>query len=167
LRGAGRYQGYRDNMEQLVSSYARNPALAAYRSVVAYGGVAQADPHALVMMLMDAAIERMRSALGCMECGEIGRKAQLLHSCVTLVAELRGSLNLTAGGDLARNLDGLYEYMTRRLLLANAGNDPRCVREVLALLTEIRSGWAAIGPQVREAHGAAAPAAPAVRGVCA
>src|SRR5579863_3265822 len=94
-----------------VSAYARNAKLAAYQSVSVHGGVAGADPHKLVLMLMDGALERLAVARACLERGQIARKAQLLTSCTTLIAELRGSLNVQKGGELARNLSDLYEYM--------------------------------------------------------
>jgi flagellar protein FliS len=114
-----------------------------------HGGVASADPHRLVQMLLDAATERMLTARGCIARGEIARKAKLLHSCVILIAELRGSLNMSDGGPLAQNLSALYEYMTRQLLLANLNNDTGRITEVLGLLGNIRSAWVEIGPQVR------------------
>jgi flagellar secretion chaperone FliS len=137
-------------MEQgILSSFASKSGLAAYRSVSVHGSVANADPHGLVLMLFDGASERLTKARSCIERGEIARKAQLLHSCVILIAELRGSLNLTEGGTLAQNLSNLYEYMARQLLLANLESDAKRVAEVLGLLNEIRSAWVAIGPEVR------------------
>ena len=133
-----------------MSAYGRNSGLATYNSVSVHGSVASADPHRLVQMLLDAATERMLSARGCIERGETSRKAKLLHSCVTLIAELRGSLNMAEGGPLAQNLSSLYEYMARRLMLANVQNDIGPVNEVLSLLNEIRSAWIAIGPEVRK-----------------
>src|SRR5262249_4853300 len=120
-------------LEPTVTSYARNSKLAAYRSVSVHGGVANADPHTLVRMLMDAAAERMATARGCMDRGERGRQASLLHSCVMIVGELRGSLNLTEGGSLAQNLSDLYDYMIRQLVLANARSDAALVLEVARL----------------------------------
>jgi flagellar secretion chaperone FliS len=134
-----------------VSGFAYNPRMAAYRSTLVHGGVANADPHSLVQMLLNAAIDRMTAARGCIERGELAGKAKLLHSCVILIAELRGSLDLDKGGALARNLRDLYEYMTQRLLIANVRSDASCVTEVLSLLGEIRNAWVAIGPQVRTA----------------
>ncbi|MGH8261075.1 MAG: flagellar export chaperone FliS, partial [Steroidobacteraceae bacterium] len=127
-----------------MNGYSQKSSVAAYRNVSAHGGVANADAHGLVLMLMDAALERMASARGCIERGDIARKAKLLHSCVTLIAELRGSLDIERGGPLAQNLGELYDYMIRRLLLANAGSDLRVIAEVAGLLGEIRSAWAAI-----------------------
>ncbi len=133
-----------------MSSFARNSSLAAYHSVSVHGSVANADPHAMVQMLMDATAERLATARGCMERGEIARKAKLLHSCVTLIAELRGCLNMAEGGSLAQNLSALYDYMARQLLLANVENDVSKISEVLGLLNEIRGAWIAIGPEVRK-----------------
>jgi len=133
-----------------VSGFGANSKLAAYRSAYAHGGVAGADPHGLVLMVLNAAMERLASARGCIERRDVMSKAKLLHSCVTLVAELRGSLNLAQGGVLAQNLDDLYDYMTRRLLLANAENNIACIAEVERLLGEIRAAWIQIGPEVRK-----------------
>ncbi len=140
-----------------VSSFAGRSKLAAYHSVSVHGGVADADPHGLVLMLMDACAERLATATGCIERREIARKAKLLHSCVTILAELRGSLKLGEGGPLAENLSNLYDYMMRQLLKANVDSDARPAREVLGLLNEIRSAWIAIGPQVRATTAAGAP----------
>jgi flagellar protein FliS len=142
-----------------LSSFARKSSLAAYHSVSVHGGVADADPHRLVQMLLDATAERLVTARGCIERGEIARKAKLLHSCVTLIAELRGSLNIADGGPLAQNLSALYEYMARQLLLANVESNAQKVAEVLGLLNEIRGAWIAIAPEVRKGVPQAIPVA--------
>ena len=134
-----------------MSAYARNTKLAAYQSVSTHGGVADADPHRLVLMLLDGALERMAIARGCVERntgGDVARKAQLLHQCVSIITELRGSLNLSQGGPLANNLSDLYDYMMRQLMRANAdsGVAVSCIQEVSSLLGEIRSAWVAISP---------------------
>ena len=128
--------------------YSPHSKLAAYRSVIAQGAVADAHPHALVLTVLDAALERMRAAKAGMERGETRRKAALLHSAVVLITELRGNLDARQGGELAGNLDELYGYMTRRLIHANLNNDQAALAEVISLLAEIRDAWAAIGPQV-------------------
>lgn len=135
----------------LVSPYSQQSKLAAYRSVSAQGAVADADPHALVLTVMDATLARLATARACIEHREIRRKAGLLHSSVILIAELRGSLDLKNGGQLAQNLSDLYEYMTRRLIHANLNDDVAAVGEVASLLGEVREAWAAMPPQVRQA----------------
>jgi len=123
--------------------------MTAYRNVAVQGAVINADPHGLVQMVMDGTLQRLNTALNCLEHGDLVRKSKLLHSCVTLLAELRGNLNYQGGGELATNLGNLYEYMSRRVICANLENDSAAIREVAGLLEEIRGAWVAIGPQVR------------------
>jgi len=132
-----------------VNPYSPQSKLAAYRSVSAHGAVADTHPHALVLTVFDAALERMNAARACIERGETRRMAGLLHAAVVLIAELRGSLDLQKGGPLAQNLSNLYEYMTRRLMHANLNSEAAAVTEVVNLLGEVRGAWAAIGPEVR------------------
>ena len=132
-----------------MNPYSPQSKIAAYRSVSAHGAVADSHPHALVLTLFDAALERMNAARACIERRETRRMAGLLHASVVLIAELRGSLDLQKGGPLALNLSNLYDYMTRRLMHANLNSDAAAVDEVAKLLGEIRGAWAAIGPEVR------------------
>jgi flagellar protein FliS len=118
--------------------------LATYSSVANHGGVAAGDPHRLVLMLLDGAIERLAMARGCLQRGEIGQKVALLQRIASIVSELRASLDLQQGGPLARNLNALYEYMERQLVRGNCENSATHLDEVASLLVEIRSAWVAV-----------------------
>ena len=124
--------------------------LAAYRSTSAHAGVAAADPHRLVVMLMDGALDRIATARGLMANGAgAAERAQLLHRAVAIIDELRNSLNFKAGGELSNNLDALYDYMCVRLMQANAANKPEWLDEVSRLLGEVRTAWLAVPAQNR------------------
>jgi len=135
-----------------LNAFAARSKVAAYHSVSIHGAVNEADPHALVLMLMNAAKERIATARGCIERREIAHKARLLHSCVTIIAELQGTLNISEGREVALNLSALYDYMIRQLLRGNAADDIACLTEVESLLGEVRSAWIAIGPEVRQSR---------------
>ncbi|MBC8118415.1 MAG: flagellar export chaperone FliS [Burkholderiaceae bacterium] len=124
--------------------------LAAYRSTSVHSGVAASDPHRLIVMLMDGALERLATAGGLMKNGTgSAEKAQLLHRAVAIIDELRNSLNLKAGGDISRNLDSLYDYMCMRIMQANGSNKPEWLDEVSRLLGEVRAAWLAMPAQSR------------------
>ncbi|MET0281654.1 MAG: flagellar export chaperone FliS [Steroidobacteraceae bacterium] len=127
-----------------MSAYPSKSSLAAYRSVAAHSGVAMADPHRLIVMLMDGALERISSARGAMEHGETEARNRLIHRTVSIVQELRASLNLEAGGELAANMANLYDYSNRQLLRANIENRPELLDEVGNLIRQIRSAWVQI-----------------------
>ena len=84
-----------------MSAYSRASNVAAYQSAAAHGGVAASDPHRLVVMLLDGALERITTARGCMQRGEMGEKSRLLNRAVSIVGELRSSLDMSAGGQIA------------------------------------------------------------------
>jgi flagellar secretion chaperone FliS len=124
--------------------------LAAYRSASVHSGVDAADPHRLIVMLMDGALERIATARGLMSNGAgAAERAQLLHRAVAIIDELRNSLNFKAGGQVSHNLDALYEYMCTRLMQASASNKPEWLDEVSRLLNEIRSAWLQLPAQGR------------------
>lgn len=129
--------------------------LAAYSSASAHGGVAAADPHKLILMLMDGALERIATARGCMERKETTEKARLLNRAVSIIGELRSTLDMSAGGQIASNLGALYDYMNSCLLKANADNNIKQLDEVSRLLHEIRSAWGMIPAAVRATAGSA------------
>jgi flagellar protein FliS len=132
-----------------MSANPRNASLAAYRSIAAHSGVDAADPHRLVTLLMDGALERVSAARGAMEHGHTEAKNRLIHRAVAIVEELRGSLNMDAGGEIAANMGDLYEYCGRQLVRANLENRTQLLDEVDHLLREIRGAWIQIAPPAR------------------
>ncbi len=122
-------------------------ALQQYKSTSNYGGTNEASPHKLVAMLYDGAIERLATARGAVQRGEVAVKLRTLSSALAIVEHLRLSLDRQSGGAIARNLDELYDYMGRRLLHANVRDDAKAIDEVLTLLRQLKSAWDGIAPQ--------------------
>ena len=138
-------------------------ALKAYNQVGVQSEVTLANPHRLVQMLLDGAVDRIAIAKGHMARGEIAEKGGNISKAMAIVDGLRMSLDMQAGGGIAQNLDDLYEYMARRLLQANVDDNPAFLDEVTTLLGEIRNAWdaiaeAAMNVQTKVAHGTAARA---------
>lgn len=110
-------------------------------------GVESASPHRLIQMLFEGALERIAQAKGAMQQKQFARKGELLGKAINIVGGLQGSLNDREGGDLAANLDSLYDYIIRRLTQANYENNLDYLDECGRLLAELKSGWDAIGAQ--------------------
>jgi flagellar protein FliS len=100
-----------------------------------------ASPHRIVQMLMEGALTRLATAKGCIARNEIAEKGQQISWCISIIEGLKSSLDKKQGGDIAANLDALYDYMNRRLLEANVNNNVAILDEVTKLMEEIKAGW--------------------------
>ena len=119
----------------------------AYAQVGVESAVLSASPHQLVVLLFDGALSAMKKAIILIEQGDIPGKGQAISKAINIISNgLQSGLNHEIGGDLAANLDSLYDYMTRRLLQANLHNDINAINEVMELLNNIADAWKEIGP---------------------
>lgn len=117
----------------------------AYARVGLETGILAASPHKLVTMLFQGAHLALSSALVHMKNGQIAAKGEAISKAVAIInSGLQASLDIEAGGELAQQLNALYEYMNRRLLQANLHNEPRYIEEVVRLLGELSEAWSAI-----------------------
>jgi flagellar protein FliS len=117
-----------------------------------------ASPHALILMLFEGALVSINLAKGFMLNHEVSHKCEAISKALAIIDEgLRASLDKEKGGEIARNLDDLYEYMGSRLIQANLKNQPEYLDEVARLLGEIKGAWEEIGKQPGVAAAAPAP----------
>jgi flagellar secretion chaperone FliS len=121
-------------------------ALDQYRTTAVYGDADEASPHKLVEMLYGGFIERLATARGALLRGDRAAKLRALSAAMAIVEHLRLSLDRTAGGEIAANLDALYDYLGRRLLHVNVHDDIDAVDELLGLARGLKSAWDGIAP---------------------
>jgi flagellar protein FliS len=119
-------------------------AMRQYKSVNTQVQAVDASPHRLIQMLLEGGLTRLAQARGAMERGDVGKKGELIGQAISIIGGLREGLNLELGGEIAVNLDKLYEYMAMRLLAANLHNDLAAMEEVSGLLRNVKAGWDAI-----------------------
>lgn len=119
----------------------------AYAKVSLDAKVGAASPHQLILLLFEGAASAISVAKLHIERGEIELKGKFISQAIDIISNgLNASLDLEVGGKLAEQLSALYDYMARRLLAANLGNNTAALDEVSYLLNEIHSAWIEIGP---------------------
>ncbi len=124
----------------------RTPA-AAYRHLAVETALTDADPHRMIEMLYDGAVETVAKARAALARRDIPARGAAITKAIRIIDEgLKASLD-ERGGEIARNLRDLYVYMTRRLLEANLHADDAALVEVAGLLETLRSGWKGIAPK--------------------
>ncbi len=121
-----------------------NAGLGEYRKMQAGGSLTDASPHRVVQIMLQTALDRLSEAKGRMERGDVATKAESISKALGIIEGLQLNLDRDRGREVAENLDGLYEYMSRTLLRANLENRPELLDEVADLLLAIKSGWDAI-----------------------
>jgi flagellar protein FliS len=109
--------------------------------------VLTASPGQLVLMLFDGALRFLALAKqGFDQPEENVRRFESINANLqkaqNILAELQGTLNHEAGGEVALTLDRLYDYYSRRLFEANIKKRVEPVIEVERFLQELRDAWA-------------------------
>jgi len=112
--------------------------------------IMEADPHKLIQLLLEGALTRLSIAKNMIETKDFSGKNQKIGNVVDIICALQESLDHERGGDVAKNLERLYDYMTRRLWDANRLNDTDIINEVMSLLLEVKSGWEGIRKEYLE-----------------
>ena len=107
-----------------------------YRKV----NVETASQGKLIVMLFNGAIQRAEEAKRQLE----KRNFQAVHNNLIraqeIIGELRGALNMNVG-EVAQNLDRIYEYFQHLLIQANIGKDTAPIDDCVRLLTTVRDAW--------------------------
>jgi flagellar protein FliS len=117
-----------------------NRGAEAYRQVVAD----TRSPLERVVMLYDGAIRFVAEARDAADRNDVVHRTRAVSRALAIVTELQNTLRLDEGGEVARELDRLYTYMTVRLLDSNVRRDRQALDEVHRLLSTVREGWVQI-----------------------
>ena len=104
-------------------------------------GVVTADPKRIVIMCYELAIVKLKNAKSHFELKEFEEKAKSLQTALDVIHELRQALDFKLGGEVAKNLDALYHYMSKRLLDGDLKKDTRAFDEVADMLQALLSAW--------------------------
>ncbi|TVP56604.1 MAG: flagellar export chaperone FliS [Halomonadaceae bacterium] len=126
-------------------------ALQQYQQVNTQTSTMDADPHRLIQLLFNGALERIYMAKGKIQQKDFAAKGNLIGKAIEIVSGLRGFLNFEKGGELAGNLEALYDYIERGLLEASIRNDETKLDEMAALLRSVKEGWDGIRGEVTTA----------------
>ena len=101
-----------------------------------------ASSEQLLIMLYDGAIRFTHQAIAGVEENNPEMMTRGITRAMAIITEFSNTLNHEIGGAIAENLDALYSFMARELMLANLHRDAEKLRVVENLLTGLRATWA-------------------------
>lgn len=113
----------------------------AYTNQYQQNQIATATPEQIMLMLYDGAIRFARRAMAANDNDQTVEKLQGISKCMAIIVEFSNTLNHDIGGEIAENLDALYNFMIRELNAArnDLGNDH--LKTVEKLLVDLRITW--------------------------
>lgn len=103
--------------------------------------VETADKGRLIVLIYDHCIKHCNVAREAMRENDIGRKAQAILKVQEGLTELVVSLDMEKGGEIARNLNRLYDFYNRHLVEANLQNKEKNIADVQSMMESLREAW--------------------------
>lgn len=122
----------------------------AYKSVGVKDDLAVADPHRVIQLLMQGALENMAKAKGAMERKDFAEKSRTVSKAMSIISALQHSLDMDVGGEVSQNLWSLYDFMVNHLMQASRESSTVKVDDVIEIMIKIKSGWDAIPMEDRQ-----------------
>jgi flagellar protein FliS len=121
----------------------------AYKAVGIKDDLAVADPHRVIQLLMQGALENMAKAKGCIERKDYAGKSGAISKAISIISSLQGSLDMSAG-EISDNLFSLYDFMLNHLIQASREKSIAKLDEVMEILLTIKGAWDQIPVSERE-----------------
>jgi flagellar protein FliS len=103
--------------------------------------VQTASREKLLLMLYEGAIKFVKKAVSAIEAKDIAARGMNIGRAYDIILELNNTLDHRVGGDISKNLEQLYMFMTERLTQANIRGDAKPLEEVLKILEILYQGW--------------------------
>ena len=103
--------------------------------------IISASPEKILLMLYDGAIRFTRQAIYGLEENNFSLLRHGINKSMAIITEFSNSLNHEVGGQIAENLDALYNFMIRELTTANLTKDIEKLKVVEKLLVDLRTTW--------------------------
>jgi flagellar protein FliS len=108
--------------------------------------VLTADPIKLIQLLYRGALDATSDARRCLAVKDIRGRSRALTKATVILAELAQSLDYEKGGEVSRNLAGLYDYILRLLLQSNSEQSEAPLLEAERLLNTLADAWDQCAP---------------------
>lgn len=112
-----------------------------------------ASKEQILLMLYQAAIKNCKKSMEAIDAKNIPDKGIFIGKLQDIVIELNNSLDFEVGGDVAKELSSLYDYVLFASTQANIKIDKEPLEGCLSVLTTLYQGWnEAVKNLKQEAH---------------
>ncbi len=103
--------------------------------------VETASKEQILLMLYQAAIKNCKKAIEAIEQKNLAKKGEYIGKMQDIVVELSNSLDFEVGGDVAKELSSLYDYILYSSTQANIKIEKSHLEGCLRVLNTLYDGW--------------------------
>lgn len=114
--------------------------------------VMTASPAKLVSMLYDKVFLSLKEAVAAIEAGDIEGRWRANARAMEILTHMWSTLDVEKGGEIAQNLENLFNFMLMRLPEVDIRNDPEPAREVMGLIEPLRDAWRELAKREGAGH---------------
>ncbi|MGR5400019.1 flagellar export chaperone FliS [Vibrio harveyi] len=118
-----------------------------YQQVDLDAQAASANPHQLVVMLIDGLLDEVERIRGHLAANRLAEKGASINKCMNILIGLSSALDEENGGKIADNLRQLYDFCQVELFYTSVQNDTSRLDNVERVMGNIREGWMNFGQQ--------------------
>lgn len=118
-----------------------------YQQVDLDAQAASANPHQLVVMLIDGLLDEIERIRGHLAASRLEAKGVSIKKCMNILIGLSSALDDENGGEIAENLRQLYDFCQIELYYASTQNDAARLDNVERVMGNVREGWMNFGQQ--------------------
>lgn len=112
--------------------------------------IATADRGKLILMIYDHCLKWCNAAIDAIQRNDIESRTKAIFKVQDGITELQCALDFQKGGEVAKNLQRLYDFYNRHLSDANLKNSIQNVEEVKTMMSSLREAWVQCFENVRK-----------------
>jgi flagellar protein FliS len=111
--------------------------------------VETASKEQILLMLYQAAIKNCKKGIEAIENKNLAKKGEYIGKMQDIIVELSNSLDFEVGGDVAKELASLYDYILYSSTQANIKIDKTHLEGCLRVLNTLYDGWTEAIKQIK------------------
>lgn len=115
----------------------------------------------LILMLYDGALQAVNQSIQCMSEKDVAGQSRYILKTQDIINELSLALDMKQGGEVAKTLEQLYQFVLNQLIQANITSDKMYLEPVIKVLSPLRDAWNRISEAANEEPDISEPTAPA------
>lgn len=118
-----------------------------YKQIDIETALTNASPHRLIQMLFEGALQSLAKAKGVIAHQQPELLSTHIKKTSNILLGLEEGLDLEKGGQIAANLQALYQFMQTELISVQREQSEERLEALIRILSDLKEGWDGIAPK--------------------